>query len=43
MVKLSQNMNQIALKPNMEEKITKLDGVDFVGKQEIASSSTYSP
>ena len=36
MVELSTRMNQIALKPYLEEKISKLDTVDFVGKQEIA-------
>ncbi len=36
MVELSRKMNQIALKPNLEEKIAKLETVDFVGKQEIA-------
>ncbi len=36
MVELSKKMNQLALKPHLEEKITKLDTVDFVGKQEIA-------
>ena len=36
MVELSHKMNQIAMKPSLEEKISKLETVDFVGKQEIA-------
>ncbi len=36
MVQLVNKMNQSALKPNLEEKIAKLESVDFVGKQEIA-------
>ncbi len=36
MVELMNRMNQIALKPNLEERITKLEAIDFVGKQEVA-------
>ncbi len=36
MVALSKKLNQLALKPNLEEKIGKLDTIDFVGKQEVS-------
>ena len=36
MLRLMKVMNAIALKPDQEEKITALEGVDFIGKQEIA-------
>jgi len=36
MVELSKRMNQLAIKPTLEEKISKLDTIDFVGKQEVS-------
>jgi DNA-binding transcriptional ArsR family regulator len=36
MVELSHKMNELALKPTLEEKISKLETIDFVGKQEVA-------
>lgn len=36
MMKLSRAMNAMALKPDQEEKIARVEGVDFIGRQEIA-------
>jgi DNA-binding transcriptional ArsR family regulator len=35
-VKISNSMNALALPPELEEKIADLEGVDFIGKQELA-------
>jgi len=35
-VELSKRLNQLAIKPSLEDKIAKLDTIDFVGKQEVS-------
>jgi DNA-binding transcriptional ArsR family regulator len=36
MIKISKQMNELALTPDMEEKIQKLEGLDFIGKKHVA-------
>ena len=36
LIKISKQMNELALNPDMEEKIQKLEGLDFIGKKHIA-------
>jgi DNA-binding transcriptional ArsR family regulator len=36
MIKISKQMNELALTPEMEEKIQKLEGLDFIGKKHVA-------
>jgi DNA-binding transcriptional ArsR family regulator len=36
LIETSKQMNELALTPEMEEKIQKLDGIDFIGKKHVA-------
>jgi DNA-binding transcriptional ArsR family regulator len=36
MIKISKQMNELALTPDMEEKIQKLESIDFIGKKHVA-------
>jgi DNA-binding transcriptional ArsR family regulator len=36
MIKISKQMNELALTQEMEEKIQKLEGLDFIGKKHVA-------
>ena len=36
LIETSKQMNELALTPEMEDKIQKLDGIDFIGKKHVA-------
>jgi DNA-binding transcriptional ArsR family regulator len=36
LIKISKQMNELALSPEMEEKIQQLEGLDFIGKKHVA-------
>jgi DNA-binding transcriptional ArsR family regulator len=36
LMKLSKQMNELALTPEMEEKIQNIEGIDFIGKKHVA-------
>jgi len=36
MISISKQMNELALTPEMEERIQKLEGLDFIGKKHVA-------
>jgi DNA-binding transcriptional ArsR family regulator len=36
LIKISKQMNELALTPDMEDRIQKLEGIDFIGKKHVA-------
>jgi DNA-binding transcriptional ArsR family regulator len=36
LLRVSKEMNELALSPDMEEKIQKMEGIDFIGKKHVA-------
>jgi DNA-binding transcriptional ArsR family regulator len=36
LIKISKQMNELALTPDMEDRIQKLEGLDFIGKKHVA-------
>jgi DNA-binding transcriptional ArsR family regulator len=36
LLRISKEMNELALSPDMEEKIQKVEGIDFIGKKHLA-------